>query len=44
MFNLPGCDSDQFTCINGQCIPESWKCDATDDCGDNSDEENCGGK
>ncbi|XP_077999401.1 uncharacterized protein LOC144452224 [Glandiceps talaboti] len=27
--------------MNGDCIPESWECDDMDDCGDNSDEENC---
>ncbi|XP_041758224.1 low-density lipoprotein receptor-related protein 12 isoform X1 [Coregonus clupeaformis] len=35
------CDSDQFHCSNGKCIPESWKCNAMDECGDNSDEELC---
>ncbi|CAB1333723.1 unnamed protein product [Coregonus sp. 'balchen'] len=31
--------TDQFHCSNGKCIPESWKCNAMDECGDNSDEE-----
>ncbi|XP_066546735.1 low-density lipoprotein receptor-related protein 12 isoform X1 [Amia ocellicauda] len=35
------CDSDQFHCANGKCIPESWKCNTMDECGDNSDEELC---
>eukprot|EP00063_Salmo_salar_P021962 XP_013996797.1 PREDICTED: low-density lipoprotein receptor-related protein 12-like [Salmo salar] len=35
------CDSDQFHCSNGKCIPESWKCNTMDECGDNSDEELC---
>ena len=37
------CPGYQFTCNNGDCEPESYVCDGTDDCGDNSDEEqNCG--
>ncbi|KAL0962614.1 hypothetical protein UPYG_G00342680, partial [Umbra pygmaea] len=35
------CNSDQFHCSNGKCIPESWKCNTMDECGDNSDEEFC---
>ncbi|NXK79786.1 LRP12 protein, partial [Amazona guildingii] len=34
-------DCDQFHCANGKCIPESWKCNNMDECGDNSDEEIC---
>ncbi|KAL7830012.1 hypothetical protein SRHO_G00311390 [Serrasalmus rhombeus] len=37
----PSCESDQFHCANGKCIPESWKCNTMDECGDNSDEELC---
>ena len=29
----------QFRCNNGKCIPNHWRCDFEDDCGDNSDEE-----
>ena len=36
------CDSDEFTCDNGECEPQSHVCDGYDDCGDNSDEERCG--
>ncbi|XP_029637170.1 uncharacterized protein LOC115212409 isoform X4 [Octopus sinensis] len=32
-----------FLCKNSRCIYENWKCDYTDDCGDNSDEMNCPG-
>jgi len=38
-----GCDSDQFECPSGWCIPDSWICDGDNDCGDMSDEQNCGG-
>ena len=36
------CDSMDFQCSNGKCIHLGSKCDNKDDCGDNSDEENCG--
>ncbi|XP_069472259.1 low-density lipoprotein receptor-related protein 2 isoform X2 [Ambystoma mexicanum] len=32
------CETGMFTCLNGQCTPERWKCDNDNDCGDNSDE------
>ncbi|XP_069081387.1 low-density lipoprotein receptor-related protein 2 [Pleurodeles waltl] len=32
------CDSGMFTCLNGRCTQERWKCDNDNDCGDNSDE------
>ncbi|EZA49376.1 Sortilin-related receptor [Ooceraea biroi] len=35
------CSSNQFACNNGVCIPEFWKCDGDNDCGDSSDEANC---
>ena len=35
------CDSDQFQCKNGHCIPSRWRCDADADCLDGSDEEKC---
>ncbi|XP_012284613.1 sortilin-related receptor [Orussus abietinus] len=35
------CSADQFACANNVCIPQTWKCDEQNDCGDNSDEVNC---
>ena len=32
------CDVNQFLCKNNVCIPERWKCNGNNDCGDNSDE------
>lgn len=34
----------QFQCGNGHCIPNRWKCDKENDCGDWSDEKDCEGK
>uniref|UniRef100_A0A8C8R8Q8 LDL receptor related protein 3 n=1 Tax=Pelusios castaneus TaxID=367368 RepID=A0A8C8R8Q8_9SAUR len=34
------CQSDEFHCANGKCIPNTWKCNSMDECGDNSDERN----
>ena len=44
-----GCDdSTEFSCKNGYCIPQSYRCDTDNDCSelsgdpdDISDEENC---
>ncbi|XP_044266423.1 basement membrane-specific heparan sulfate proteoglycan core protein isoform X17 [Tribolium madens] len=35
------CRSNQWKCRNNVCIPVSQYCDNNDDCGDNSDEDNC---
>ena len=41
------CDFDpdlpcEFICGNSVCIPDSMRCDYSDDCGDNSEEMSCG--
>ena len=36
------CDSSQFTCESGDCVPGSYRCDGDFDCGDYSDEIGCG--
>ncbi len=36
------CTEDEFQCQNLRCVEKSWRCDLDNDCGDNSDEENCG--
>lgn len=35
------CSHNEFRCKNGYCINETLVCDSENDCGDNSDEENC---
>ncbi|XP_076455109.1 uncharacterized protein LOC143289822 isoform X2 [Babylonia areolata] len=30
-----------MTCTNGLCMHPDWRCNEKDDCGDNSDEQNC---
>ena len=38
-----GCASGEWECNNGVCIPDNYLCDGIyDDCGDGSDETNCG--
>lgn len=36
------CDSNEFSCKNGNCIPKLQRCNGNNDCSDNSDEEECG--
>ena len=36
-----GCDPDQYTCNDGQCIPGTWECDDYDDCAGAEDEADC---
>lgn len=38
------CNDTQIKCKNGFCKPRFWSCDGVNDCGDNTDEENCGKK
>ena len=41
--DITACDqTDKFRCNNGRCIYSYQKCDAYDNCGDNSDESGCG--
>lgn len=37
----PPCEQDHFQCQNRECVPNFWKCDGQDDCGDDSDESSC---
>lgn len=38
----PECNASDITCRNGICKPMFWKCDGINDCGDGTDELNCG--
>ena len=35
------CRDDQFKCNNNYCVPDSLRCDESNDCLDASDEWNC---
>lgn len=35
------CEPNEFQCSNRKCVLKTWLCDSDDDCGDNSDEQNC---
>ncbi|MFD3745440.1 hypothetical protein [Nocardia sp. NPDC058633] len=36
------CEQNEFSCDNDRCVQRQWLCDGDDDCGDGSDERNCG--
>lgn len=36
------CQPEDFTCTRGSCTKKAYLCDYNDDCGDSSDETNCG--
>lgn len=42
IFIEPTCGSNEFQCKSGRCIPLSFRCDQENDCGDHSDEFECG--
>ena len=42
MYLFLGCKRNEFACNNGKCISETQKCNQKDDCGDGSDEQECG--
>jgi len=35
------CQVEEFTCDNGKCLPQQWKCNGVDECGDGTDERHC---
>uniref|UniRef100_A0A8C9T919 Low density lipoprotein receptor-related protein 2a n=1 Tax=Scleropages formosus TaxID=113540 RepID=A0A8C9T919_SCLFO len=36
------CGANSFSCANGKCVTQNYRCDGIDDCHDNSDELHCG--
>ncbi|XP_077140749.1 apical endosomal glycoprotein isoform X1 [Ranitomeya variabilis] len=36
------CGLEQYRCLRGSCVDDGARCDGTDDCGDKSDESDCG--
>ena len=42
VYRAAGCLSTQFACSNGKCVSSDFHCNRDDDCGDNSDEYQCG--
>ena len=42
VFVVVYCSVDEFQCDSKFCIPQSYVCDGLNECGDKSDEEDCG--
>ncbi len=40
--SVASCRPEEFRCNNNRCLFKRWVCDGENDCGDNSDEINCG--
>ena len=43
-FVILGCNDNEFTCRNGDCIAANRECDGREDCSDRSDEHSGCGK
>ena len=43
VYTILDCGENTYQCENRKCISNSFYCDFEDHCGDNSDENNCGG-
>ena len=41
--DIENCLPNQLQCNNGRCVDERSKCNGYDECGDGSDEIDCGG-
>lgn len=39
--NTGDCNSGEFDCGNGKCVPLNWICDGDNDCGNDADEKGC---
>ena len=39
--HIGGCEDDEFTCGNGDCVETIFRCDKVTHCMDNSDEQSC---